>query len=65
MVGAAASRLPSSESEDKRFLQKGTTQRRLRSAYPNDKKLAMLVATGVQAATMASCISASDRRLGD
>lgn len=42
-----------------------STQRRLRSDYPNDKKLAMFAATGVQAATMASCISASDRRLGD
>jgi len=42
-----------------------STQRRLRSDYPDDKKLAMLAAAGVQAATMATCLSASDRRLGD
>jgi len=42
-----------------------STQKRVRSDYPDDKKLAMLAATGVQAATMASCISASDGKLGD
>ena len=42
-----------------------STQRRLRSDHPDDKKLAMLAATAVQAATGASCVSASDRRLGD
>jgi hypothetical protein len=42
-----------------------STQKRLRFDYPDDKKLAMLAATGVQVATMGTCLSASDRRLGD
>jgi hypothetical protein len=42
-----------------------STQRRFRSDSPDDKKLALLAATAVHVATMGTCVSASDRRLGD